>query len=64
MFEIIGILVVWLICALLVFYIPIRTSGWWANTGDGLGDLVGGFWAGIALLAVYVIATFVYFVVT
>jgi hypothetical protein len=64
MFEVIGILAVWLFGAWLVFLAPLWTSEWWANTGDGLGDAFVGFWAGVALLAVYVIATVVYFVAT
>jgi hypothetical protein len=63
MFEIIGMLMVWLIGAAIVFYVPIRTSGLWANTGEGLGDVFMGFWVGIALLVVYVIASVVGFLI-
>jgi hypothetical protein len=64
MFQVIGVLTVWLFVASLVFYIPIRTSVWWANTGEEVGDIILGFYAGVASLGIYIVATVIYFVVT
>jgi hypothetical protein len=64
MFEVIGALTVWLAGGAVLFFVPIRTSGLWANTGEGIGDTILGFWLGLALLAVYVVATVVYLWVT
>jgi hypothetical protein len=64
MFEVIGVLSVWLFVAALVFYIPILTRVWWANTGEEVGDAILGFYAGVASLGIYIVATVIYFVVT
>jgi hypothetical protein len=64
MFEVIGILAAWLFGVAAAFYTPILTCGWWARTGDGLSDLGVGLMVSRLFLAVYVIATFVYFVAT
>tara|TARA_R110000851_G_scaffold282738_1_gene436276 strand:+ start:407 stop:601 length:195 start_codon:yes stop_codon:yes gene_type:complete len=64
MFEVIGFLVAWLMGGVVLFYATICTSGWWANTGNEIGDTIIGFWAGIALLVIYMIATVVYLAAT
>lgn len=64
MFEVIGIIAVWLVGGAAAFYLPILTSGYWAKTGDGLSDLAHGLWIGGLVLAVYVTVTVVYFVAT
>lgn len=64
MFEIIGILTVWLFGGVAAFYLPILTCGIWAKTGDGLSDLAAGLWIGGVLLAVYLASTIIYFIAT
>ena len=64
MFEIIGVLSVWVAGAAAAFYAPILISGWWGKTGDGLADLMIGLFIGILSLAVYLIVTMTYFAAT
>jgi hypothetical protein len=59
--ELVGFMTLWLIGGALLFYVPLRTSGWWANTGEGIGDMILGLWAGLVLLVLYILATVVYF---
>ena len=64
MFEVIGILAVWLIGAVASFIGPIISSGIWARTGDGLSDLAIGLFAGRVLCAIYLILTVAYLAAT
>jgi hypothetical protein len=61
MFEVIGILVAWLLGGAVLFNVAFRLL---ARDGEGFEGIMGGFWAGIALLAVYVIATVAYLAAT
>jgi hypothetical protein len=57
MFEIIGIIAAWLAGGVVLFNVAFRLL---ARNGEGFEGIIGGLWAGIALLVVYVIATVVY----
>jgi hypothetical protein len=64
MFEVIGIIALWIIGLAAAVFAPVVTSAWWARTGDGLSDLaVGVFFGRIAAVA-YIIATVAYLAIT
>lgn len=63
-FEVIGIVAVWLFGAAATFYLPILTCGWWSRTDEGLSSLMLGLFVGKCLLATYVIATVAYLAAT
>lgn len=64
MFEVIGMLAVWIAGGAASFYLPILTCGLWAKTGDGLSDLAAGLFVGWIILGVYLLCTIIYFIAT
>jgi hypothetical protein len=62
MFEVIGMIAVWLIGAVVACCAPLLTSNLWANTGSRFNNAILGFWVGVVLLVVYVVVTVVIFI--
>lgn len=61
MFEMIGIIAVWLAGAATAFYAPLIAGMVWRG---GLETIVVGYWAAKACLAAYLALTLIYFIVT
>ena len=64
MFEVIGIITIWLVGVVAAAFGPVITCGWWAKTGDGLSDLAVGVFVGRIAAGAYIIATVAYLAAT
>ena len=64
MFEVIGIVIVWLFGLGVVFIVPILASDHFPGNGDGLANLVLGLVIGKILAGFYIMVTFAYLAIT
>lgn len=65
MFEIIGMIAVWLFGAAACFFVPMFAGAALSERkGRGIGDAVLGYWTGHILCAAYIIASVIYLAVT
>lgn len=64
MFEIIGMMAVWLIGAVARYALPILTCEIWGRRSDGLATLALAVFISKGLLAAYVLASVAYLAVT